>query len=133
VPHDQVESYYSLIDVCPFPRKAWPVCEMVSPMKPLEALALQKAIVVSSVRALAEMVDDGRTGVVFEKGSVSSMADAMEGLINNPQRRRELGEAGREWVVRERAWSQVAERIEAVLATLELDRQPEHEDQEELP
>jgi glycosyltransferase involved in cell wall biosynthesis len=132
VPHDQVESYYSLIDVCPFPRKPWPVCEMVSPMKPLEALALQKAVVVSSVRALAEMVEDGRTGVVFEKGSVSSMADAMEGLINNPQRRRELGEAGREWVMRERAWSQVAERIEAVLAALELDRQPEHEAQEEL-
>lgn len=125
VPHDQVESYYSLVDVCPFPRKAWPVCEMVSPMKPLEALALKKAVVVSSVRALAEMVDDGRTGVVFKKGDVTSLADAMEGLIDDPQRRRELGEAGREWVVRERAWSQVAERIEAVLANLELERELE--------
>jgi hypothetical protein len=58
VPHDEVESWYSLIDICPFPRKPWPVCEMVSPMKPLEALAMEKAVVVSDVRALAEMITD---------------------------------------------------------------------------
>ncbi|NZA25323.1 glycosyltransferase [Luteimonas sp. SJ-92] len=114
IPHEQVESYYSLIDICPFPRKPWPVCEMVSPMKPLEALAMEKAVVVSSVRALAEMVEDDVTGVVFEKGNTASLATAIDGLMADPERRRRLGRNGREFVVRERSWTQVAERILAV-------------------
>ncbi|HVI25733.1 MAG TPA: glycosyltransferase family 4 protein [Xanthomonadaceae bacterium] len=119
VPHEEVEAYYSLVDVCPFPRKPWPVCEMVSPMKPLEALAMKKAVVVSSVRALTEMIQHDRTGVVFEKGSVASLADAIADLVASPDKRKRLGEAGREWVVAERSWTQVAERVEAVLARLE--------------
>lgn len=133
VPHELVESYYSLIDICPFPRKPWPVCEMVSPMKPLEALALQKAVVVSSVRALTEMIQNGHTGVVFEKGSVASLADAIESLMGSPALRRQLGEAGREWVVHERAWSQIAARIEQVLARLNEERAPPPEHPHSTP
>lgn len=61
VPHDEVEAWYSLIDIAPFPRKPQPVTEMVSPMKPLEAFAMEKAVVASSVRALTEMVQHDRT------------------------------------------------------------------------
>lgn len=114
IPHEQVSAYYSLIDVCPFPRKPWPVCEMVSPMKPLEALAMEKAVVVSSVRALTEMIQDGVTGVVFEKGDIDSLADAIEGLLESPERRQALGRAGRDFVSRERSWAQIADRILAV-------------------
>ena len=60
VPHEEVTAYYSLLDVAPFPRKPQPVTEMVSPMKPLEALAMEKAVVVSSVAALTEI--DRRRG-----------------------------------------------------------------------
>lgn len=105
VPHDEVESYYSLIDVAPFPRKPWPVCEMVSPMKPLEALAMEKAVVVSSVRALVEMVQEDKTGLVFNKGSVESLAEQLAKLINDPELRRRLGKAGRKWVEEERTWN----------------------------
>ena len=119
VPHDEVEAYYSLLDVCPFPRKPWPVCEMVSPMKPLEALAMKKAVVVSSVRALTEMIQHDLTGVVFEKGNVASLAAAIEDLLVNPEKRTRLGEAGRDWVVNERSWMQVGEGIEIVLARMD--------------
>lgn len=119
VPHDEVESYYSLIDIAPFPRKPWPVCEMVSPMKPLEALAMEKAVLVSSVRALTEMIADGQTGRVFDKGSVASLADRLQELIDAPQQRLDLGRRGRAWVAAERTWRQVgvkaAQRIDQVL------------------
>jgi glycosyltransferase involved in cell wall biosynthesis len=105
VPHDKVESYYSLIDIAPFPRKPWPVCEMVSPMKPLEALAMEKAVIVSSVRALVEMVKEGDTGLVFNKGSIESLAEQLELLISNPELRQKLGENGRRWVESERTWN----------------------------
>ena len=107
VPHEEVESYYSLIDIAPFPRKPWPVCEMVSPLKPLEALAMEKAVVVSSVRALKAMIEDGATGLVFDKGETSSLAAVLRRLIGDPGLRVRLGKAGRAWVARERTWEQV--------------------------
>jgi glycosyltransferase involved in cell wall biosynthesis len=111
VPHEEVESYYSLIDIAPFPRKPLPVCEMVSPMKPLEALAMEKAVVVSSVRALTEMIADGQTGRVFEKGNVVSLADQLEKLIADPQARAALGKNGRRWVEENRTWDQIGQRF----------------------
>lgn len=105
VPHEEVEEYYSLIDIAPFPRKPWPVCEMVSPMKPLEALAMEKAVVVSDVRALAEMIQDGETGLLFSKGDIASLADVLERLMRNEELRRKLGERGRRWVEGNRTWT----------------------------
>lgn len=104
IPHEQVEEYYSLIDIAPFPRKPQPVTEMVSPMKPLEALSMEKAVVVSSVRALTEMVVSDKTGLVFEKGDIYSLADKLELLIRDNALREKLGKAGREWVQDQRTW-----------------------------
>jgi SAM-dependent methyltransferase len=118
VPHDEVEAYYSLIDIAPFPRKPLPVCEMVSPMKPLEALAMEKAVVVSSVRALTEMISDGNTGRVFEKGSLASLADVLQELIEQPDQRAELGRRGRAWVCAERTWNQVGQEFRKVMGAV---------------
>jgi glycosyltransferase involved in cell wall biosynthesis len=104
VPHEEVEDYYSLIDIAPFPRKPWKVCELVSPLKPFEAMALEKAVVVSSTRALKEIVDHERTGLVFEKGNVDSLRHVLDVLIRQPEMRRNMGKTAREWIVRERSW-----------------------------
>jgi glycosyltransferase involved in cell wall biosynthesis len=120
VPHDQVEAYYSLIDIAPFPRKAQPVTEMVSPMKPLEAYAMEKAVVASSVGALQELVQDGKTGLIFEKDNVASLTDVLARLIADPDLRERLGKEGRRWVEAERTWDATtriaAEKIRAIIA-----------------
>jgi glycosyltransferase involved in cell wall biosynthesis len=118
VPHGDVQDYYSLLDVCPFPRKAWPVCEMVSPMKPLEALAMEKAVLVSSVGALAGMIADGSTGLIFEKGDVADMAEKLKRLMTDAALRQELGGRGRDWVKRERTWSSTGALAGPVLERL---------------
>jgi glycosyltransferase involved in cell wall biosynthesis/polysaccharide pyruvyl transferase WcaK-like protein len=108
VPHEEVEAYYSLIDIAPFPRKSQPVTEMVSPMKPLEAFAMEKAVVASSVAALAEMVEHERTGLIFEKDNVENLADTLARLIGDPQLRRRLGSEARRWVEANRTWTATA-------------------------
>jgi glycosyltransferase involved in cell wall biosynthesis/polysaccharide pyruvyl transferase WcaK-like protein len=123
VPHDRVEGYYSLIDVVPFPRKPWPVCEMVSPMKPLEALAMEKAVVVSSVRALNDMVATGETGLVFDKGNVESLAEALQKLVEDPQLRRSLGKSGRRLVETERNWRNVGRVASTIIKQYAPERQ----------
>ncbi|WP_201616691.1 glycosyltransferase family 4 protein [Psychrobacter immobilis] len=111
IPFDEVESYYSLIDIAPFPRKPQPVCELVSPMKPLEALAMKKAVLVSSVQALKEMIVEQKTGLIFEKGNINDLADKLQFLIDNEGLRRTLGENGRVWVESERNWIKTTEVI----------------------
>ncbi len=105
IPHEEVEAHYSLIDIAPFPRKSQPVTEMVSPMKPLEALAMEKAVVASSVKGLSELVQDGKTGLFFEKGNVEDLASTLEKLIDDAKMRARLGEKGRKWVENERNWN----------------------------
>src|SRR5699024_9078488 len=71
VPHNQVEKYYSIVDIMPFPRLSVPVCEMVSPLKPFEAMAMGKVVVASDVAAMAEIVSDGTTGLLHQIGRAS--------------------------------------------------------------
>ncbi|MBD9479346.1 glycosyltransferase [Pseudoxanthomonas sp. PXM02] len=111
VPHDQVEGYYSLIDICPFPRKPWEVCEVVSPMKPFEPMAMEKAVVVSDTRALCDIIEHDVTGLRFSKGSVSALADVLGKLIAEPALRRRLGLQAREWVIEHRSWDAVGKRV----------------------
>lgn len=115
VSHELVPNYYSLIDITPFPRKPLPVCEMVSPIKPLEAMAMGKAVVVSDVRALNEMVQEGETGLLFQKGNVEDLADKLQLLLADPKTRERLGEKGRLWVKKERSWARIAMRLSAAL------------------
>lgn len=116
IPHDQVAAHYSLIDIAPFPRKPQPVTEMVSPMKPLEAYAMGKAVVASSVQALAEMVQHNQTGMLFEKGNVEALANVLQELILRPELRQSLAAEGRKWVLQERTWERTAAQAREVFA-----------------
>jgi glycosyltransferase involved in cell wall biosynthesis len=112
VSHDEIGRYLSLFDVVPFPRLPRPVCELISPIKPFESMAMQKPIVVSSVAALTEIVRDGVTGLVFRKGDSADLARTMERLLDSPELRSSLGRAARDWVVAERDWSRIVETVD---------------------
>jgi glycosyltransferase involved in cell wall biosynthesis len=111
VPHHEVESWYSLIDIAPFPRKPLPVTELVTPLKPLEAMAMKKVVVMSSVAAMAEMVEEGVTGLVFQKGNQDSLVSTLSHLITEPELRIRLGEQARHFVESERNWMKMGEKI----------------------
>ena len=85
---------------------------MISPIKPFESMASGKAVVVSSVAALTEIVQDGTTGLVFEKGSAPDLARALGRLLDSPELRFKLGESARTWVVNERDWSSVVDIVD---------------------
>lgn len=104
VPHEMVEEYYSLVDIAPFPRKPWEVCELVSPLKPYEAMALEKVVVVSSTRALKEIVTHEQNGLVFAKGDVGDLQGKLAKLFADPVRGIELGKAARAWISHQRSW-----------------------------
>ena len=118
VPHEEVQRYYSLVDITPFPRKPYLVCEAVSPLKPFEAMASQKAVIVSSCAALTEIIQDGENGLVFEKGNIFSFRDALKKLIADDGLRSTLAISGRDWVIRERDWKNSSSIVSKVYSGL---------------
>jgi len=111
IPHEEVENYYSLVDIAPLPRKGLPVCEMVSPLKPFEAMAMEKVVLASNVAALAEIVQDSYNGMLFEKDNIEDLADKIELLANDEKLREKLGKQAREWVIKERDWKVLSEKL----------------------
>jgi glycosyltransferase involved in cell wall biosynthesis len=111
IPHEEVVRYYSLVDIAPFPRKGIPVCEMVSPLKPFEAMAMGKTIVASDVAALAEIIEDGETGLLHRKEDPEHLAHILRTLLDDNELCLRLGEAGRKWVIRERDWTLLGKRV----------------------
>lgn len=120
VPFDMVAKYYSLVDIAPFPRKPWQVCELVSPLKPLESMMMGKAVIVSSVAALADMVDNNETGIIFDKGSVQSLAVALKQMIESPDLRSKLGSNARRWVTDFRTWNYSVRQVIPAIRQLSL-------------
>ncbi|MEM9465428.1 MAG: glycosyltransferase [Actinomycetota bacterium] len=114
VPHETVGRYLSLIDVTPFPRKPLPVCEMVSPLKPLESMASRIPVIVSEVQALAEMVPDDRCGIVVPRSDTHALAEAIATLADDPDRCRSLADNAFEWVRAERSWEVISARVGAL-------------------
>ena len=106
VPHDEVERYYGLIDILAYPRKAMRLTELVTPLKPLEAMAQRKLVAASDVGGHRELIEDGVTGTLFPAGDPAAIADALDGLFANRAR---LGRAPRHrrarFVERDRNWS----------------------------
>jgi glycosyltransferase involved in cell wall biosynthesis len=91
---------------------------MVSPLKPFEAMAMGKVVLASNVAALAEIVQDGYNGVLFEKDNVKDLASKLEMLINNPTLRKQIGKQAREWVERERDWKHLSKKVSNIYRKL---------------
>ena len=104
VPHEKVQSYYDLIDVLVYPRLSMRLTEIVTPLKPLEAMAQGRLLVASDVGGHRELIRDGETGILFKAGDASALAAAVLGLVSHPERWAALKTAARAFVERERNW-----------------------------
>jgi len=114
VPHEEVEDYYSIVDIAPFPRLPLPVTEMVSPLKPFEAMAMEKAVIASDVMALAEIITDDMNGILFRKGEVEDLSAKLSTLIQDKEKRAKLGVNAREWVVENRDWEKISQTLSEI-------------------
>jgi len=105
VPHAEMRAYYSLLDVFVVPRIPEPVCEIVTPLKPLEAMAMGIPIIASNVSALCEMVQNEKTGILFKAGDPKALAEACLEIGENVGLRNRISAQARAWVKQERDWT----------------------------
>ncbi len=104
VPHNDVNRYYDLINVLAYPRHPMRLTELVTPLKPLEAMAQGQLFVASDVGGHKELIEHNKTGILFKAGSSGALANALLSLLNDHQRWPELKTNGRHFVESVRNW-----------------------------
>lgn len=114
VPHSSVERLYALMDILVYPRLPIRLTELVTPLKPLEAMAQGKLVLASDVGGHRELIREGATGTLFRAGDVSSLCQALGKLLNDPSRWPFFRKNGREFVEKERTWANSVRRYQAV-------------------
>jgi glycosyltransferase involved in cell wall biosynthesis len=118
VPSAKVRDYHAVLDVFVVPRTPDRVCQLVTPLKPVEAMASGLPVVVSSVRALAEIVHDRETGLLSPPLDAGELADRLQQLLASPDLRAKLGANARDWVARDRTWAHNAARYREIYGSL---------------
>ena len=118
VPHDEVERYYSLIDVLAYPRKKSRLTDLVTPLKPLEAMAQQRIVAASDVGGHRELIEDGVSGLLFPPDDPQAIAAALAGFVDAKERWPAMRKAGRMHVAAKHDWSRNIDRYRAVYQEL---------------
>ncbi|VEI50390.1 GDP-mannose-dependent alpha-(1-6)-phosphatidylinositol monomannoside mannosyltransferase [Kocuria rosea] len=114
-PAEEMPRVLSCFDIVCCPRRSLPVTEMVSPLKPLEAFAASKPVVLSDVSPHRAIVGEhGERGLLAAPDDPVALADALQLLIEQPERRTAMGRAGRLWTVDDRNWRTLGESLRDV-------------------
>jgi len=102
VPHDQVQDYYNLVDIFVYPRLAMRLTELVTPLKPLEAMAQGRLVIASDVGGHKELIKDQENGVLFKANNVDSLVTCVLNLLAHSERWPAIRQTGRQYVEQER-------------------------------
>jgi PEP-CTERM/exosortase A-associated glycosyltransferase len=118
VPHDKVELYYSLVDILAYPRKAMRLTELVTPLKPLEAMAQRRLVAASNVGGHRELIEDGVTGTLFPPDDPAAIAAALAAMFADRAGWETRRNSARAFVERDRNWSSNIARYETIYQKL---------------
>lgn len=118
VPHAEVQRYYDLVDVLAYPRHSMRLTELVTPLKPLEAMAQGRLLVASDVGGHRELIRHGETGWLFKAGDAQALVQAVDELLSRRDQWPGFRAAGRRFVETERNWAASVDRYRPAYARL---------------
>lgn len=110
VPHSEVPEYYRLYDIMVLPRRLTRETRLVTPLKPMEIMAMKKPLVASDIGGHRDSVVDGVNGIFFQSEDIEDLEAKLTHLIEHPEIRDALAERARTWVEENRDWSVLVER-----------------------
>ncbi|MDO6691877.1 glycosyltransferase, exosortase A system-associated [Aliiglaciecola sp. 3_MG-2023] len=118
VPHSEVDKYYSLVDLLVYPRKPMRLTELVTPLKPLEAMAQGKLVLASDVGGHKELIEDGKTGWLFDSGNIDQLASTAVNVLSNRDSWPDMIENGRNFVMQIRNWKNSVANYQSIYENL---------------
>jgi PEP-CTERM/exosortase A-associated glycosyltransferase len=105
IPHERVQDYYNQVDIFVYPRLSMRLTDLVTPLKPLEAMAQGRLVVASDVGGHKELIEHQRNGYLFNANDADALAATVLNLLNQSQQWEQLRVAGRSYVEQERNWT----------------------------
>jgi glycosyltransferase involved in cell wall biosynthesis len=117
VAHADVPAWLSLMDIATAPYTPHPDFYF-SPLKLFEYMAAGVPVVAGRIGQLAELLEHGRTALLYAPGDAAALAVQVETLVRDPALRRRIGAAGREGIGEDRTWHGHARRIETIVRSL---------------
>lgn len=118
VPHNGVERYYSLSDILVYPRKASRLTDLVTPLKPLEAMAQRRLVAASDVGGHRELITNGTTGMLFAPDDPRACAKVLTDLLDVRENWDVMRDASVVHVRRRHNWARNAQRYLSVYQQL---------------
>jgi PEP-CTERM/exosortase A-associated glycosyltransferase len=118
VSHDEVERYYSLVDILVYPRKRMRLTELVTPLKPMEAMAQGRLVAASDVGGHKELIRHGDTGTLFAADNPAAIAASLDSLLANRDQWDAMRQRARYFVETERSWQTNIYRYDPVYHSL---------------
>ena len=116
IPHDRIPGVYAMADILAYPRYSMSLTELVTPLKPLEAMAMGKAVVASDVGGHRELIRHNKTGLLFQAGNVEALSTALEQLLDDYALRQRLQSEGTAWVRKHHTWESTTSVYDRVYA-----------------
>jgi PEP-CTERM/exosortase A-associated glycosyltransferase len=114
VHHEEVAQHYDLVDICVFPRRRIRLTDLVTPLKPLEAMGRGKPVIASDVGGHRELIVDGKTGFLFPADDLLALENALAAVLSNASEAQRIAAAGHKHVGENLTWETVARNYEAV-------------------
>lgn len=93
-----------MMDIMIYPRYSVRLTELVTPLKPLEAMAMEKAVIASNIGGHRELIKHDTTGILFPAGDTNALAKAITSLIDDKEKIKALGKVGRRYVLANKTW-----------------------------
>jgi PEP-CTERM/exosortase A-associated glycosyltransferase len=118
VPHESIRNFYSILDVFVCPREQIRLTELVTPLKPLEAMGMGKTVLASDVGGHQELIQHDKTGLLFHAGSEDDFVKQAVRAAKDTKLRARLGEQARRYVKGHRSWPQIVSRYRAIYESL---------------
>lgn len=118
IPHARVPGVYSLIDVLVYPRYSMRLTELVTPLKPLEAMAMGKPLVASDVGGHRELIEGGHRGLLFKAGDVSALCEALERVLDDRALQERLAAQGLAWVRENHSWAKTTSAYSTIYSRI---------------
>jgi PEP-CTERM/exosortase A-associated glycosyltransferase len=115
-PHETIPGIYSVIDILVYPRYSMRLTELVTPLKPLEAMAMSKPLAASDIGGHRELIRHEVTGLLFTPGDVSSLVETLQRLLDDAGLRKKLAMQENDWVRQNHTWSKTTAVYSSIYA-----------------
>ena len=111
---DDVARYYQMVDIFVYPRRRMRLTDLVTPLKPLEAMAQMRPLAASDVLGHRELIRASETGYLFAPDNPTALASCIRAIMADPEGRARVAANGRRFVETERSWDTVVARYATI-------------------